>query len=30
VIGPLIFEEATVTAASYLNRLKNYAITRIP
>jgi hypothetical protein len=30
VIGPFFFEEATVTGASYLNTLQNYAITRIP
>jgi hypothetical protein len=29
VIGPFFFEEATVTGASYLNMLQNYAITRI-
>jgi hypothetical protein len=30
VIGPFFFKEATVTGASYLNMLQNYAITRIP
>jgi hypothetical protein len=29
LIGPFIFEEATVTGALYLNMLKNYAITQI-
>jgi hypothetical protein len=30
LIRPFIFEEATVTEASDLNMLKNYAITQIP
>jgi hypothetical protein len=30
VTGPFFFEEATVTGASYLNMLQNYAITQIP
>jgi hypothetical protein len=30
LIRPFIFEEDTVTRASYLNMLQNYAITRIP
>jgi hypothetical protein len=30
LIGPLIFEEDTVTGASHLNMLENYANTRLP
>jgi hypothetical protein len=30
LIRPFFFDEATVTGASYLNMLQNYAITRIP